>query len=83
MSRVRGATLARVTYADGLDPEELAFQRLYGPVPADCAELMAGADLAAALPLLPPHRRDWLRDMVAHLHPGHAWLPRLAEDSAE
>jgi hypothetical protein len=33
-------------YAEGLDPEELAFQQLYGPVlpstPADCAELMDG-----------------------------------------
>ena len=36
----------RPWYADGLDPEELAFQRLYGPwkvsTPADAQELMHG-----------------------------------------
>ena len=38
----------RTWYADGLDPEELAFQRLYGPwkvsTPADAQELMDGYD---------------------------------------
>ena len=38
----------RPWYADGLDPEELAFQRLYGPwkvsTPADAQELMHGYD---------------------------------------
>lgn len=37
-----------MTYAEGLDAEELAFQRLHGPwllsTPADCAELLTGFD---------------------------------------
>lgn len=37
------------------------------------------ADLAAALPLLPPDRLGWLHDMVGHLHPDHPWLPRLRD----
>jgi hypothetical protein len=57
-----------------------AFQRLYGPVlpstPVDCAELMQG-DLTVTLPMLDDRRRTWLRDMVAHLHPGHSWLERI------
>jgi hypothetical protein len=35
------------------------------------------ADLDAALPLLEPGRRGWLRDTVARLHPGHRWLDRI------
>ena len=35
------------------------------------------ADLAATLPLLSDGQRSWLAGMVAHLHPGHAWLDRL------
>lgn len=34
-------------------------------------------DLAAALPLLADDRREWLRDAVRRLHPGHAWLELL------
>jgi hypothetical protein len=34
-------------------------------------------DLATTLPMLDDRRRTWLRDMVAHLHPGHHWLDRL------
>ena len=32
------------------------------------------ADLAATLPLLDDGQRDWLRDTIARLHPGHRWL---------
>jgi hypothetical protein len=34
-------------------------------------------DLAVTLPLLSSGRRAWLRDMVAHLHPGHHWLEQI------
>ncbi|MFY0406128.1 nucleotidyltransferase domain-containing protein [Solicola sp. PLA-1-18] len=36
------------------------------------------ADLAAALPLLDDLARTWLADTLAHLHPGHRWLPDVA-----
>ncbi len=32
------------------------------------------ADLATALPLLTPADRDWLRDALRRVHPGHQWL---------
>ncbi len=35
------------------------------------------ADLLAALPLLDPDARAWLRDMVRRLHPQHRWLALL------
>jgi hypothetical protein len=35
-------------------------------------------DLARCLPLLSPDARSWLRDSVARVYPGHAWLDRLA-----
>jgi hypothetical protein len=31
-------------------------------------------DLERAWPLLDERQRDWLRDAVARVHPGHAWL---------
>lgn len=34
-------------------------------------------DLTAVLPLLAPSRRALLRDWIALIHPGHAWLARL------
>lgn len=34
-------------------------------------------DLAAALPLLSPRRRGWLRAGIERVHPGHPWLDRL------
>jgi Aminoglycoside-2''-adenylyltransferase len=39
------------------------------------------ADLDAALPMLEPERRRWLRDALARVHPGHRWLS-LIETSA-
>jgi len=35
------------------------------------------ADFAAIVPLLDEHQRAWLRDTLAQVHPGHAWLERL------
>jgi hypothetical protein len=35
------------------------------------------ADFAAAAPELPEPRRRWLRDAIAHVHPGNPWLTRL------
>jgi hypothetical protein len=35
------------------------------------------ADFAAALPLLDAARRDWLRDALELVHPGHRWLGDL------
>jgi len=34
-------------------------------------------DLAAALPRLDAERRQWLRDALLRVHPGHAWLAEL------
>lgn len=34
-------------------------------------------DLAAALPLLSPRQRGWLRAGIERVHPGHPWLDRL------
>ena len=36
------------------------------------------ADLDDALALLPPSRRTLLRDWIALVHPGHAWLERIS-----
>jgi hypothetical protein len=35
------------------------------------------ADFEATLPLLRPAAVEWLRDMLARVHPGHAWLGAL------
>lgn len=35
------------------------------------------ADLSTILPRLDDHQRTWLRDTLAQVHPGHAWLERL------
>jgi hypothetical protein len=35
-------------------------------------------DLDRAWPLMDDRARAWLREKVALLHPGHAWLPRLS-----
>ncbi|MGN6330478.1 MAG: nucleotidyltransferase domain-containing protein [Motilibacteraceae bacterium] len=35
-------------------------------------------DLAAVLPLLSPAQRSWLATSLRQVHPGHAWLERLA-----
>jgi hypothetical protein len=35
------------------------------------------ADFAAALPLLSPDARGWLRQMLERVHPGHAWIGAL------
>jgi len=35
-------------------------------------------DLAAALPHLGAERRDWLREALELVHPGHRWLGELA-----
>ena len=34
-------------------------------------------DLEGVLPLLDPSARRWLRDALARVHPGHAWLRRI------
>ena len=34
-------------------------------------------DFAAVLPSLGRHRREWLAEALATVHPGHAWLPDL------
>lgn len=34
-------------------------------------------DLAAVLPLLSQAKRDWLADMIHHLHPDHTWLQQI------
>jgi Aminoglycoside-2''-adenylyltransferase len=34
-------------------------------------------DFEATVPLLDAARRDWLRDALARVHPGHAWLDAL------
>ena len=36
------------------------------------------ADLDATWPLLSGARREWLRESIARLYPGHAWLPMLS-----
>jgi hypothetical protein len=40
------------------------------------------ADFAAALPALDGARREWLRDALERVHPGHAWLGELASAGA-
>lgn len=35
------------------------------------------ADFAAALPMLAAGQRDWLREMLARVHPGHHWIGAL------
>ena len=35
------------------------------------------ADFVAIVRLLGEHQRAWLRDTLAQVHPGHAWLERL------
>ncbi len=35
------------------------------------------ADLARALPLMEPWSREWLRDALGRVHPGHRWLERI------
>jgi hypothetical protein len=35
------------------------------------------ADLAACLPRLSPHARNWLAEALQRVHPGHAWLEKL------
>ncbi|QNN52024.1 hypothetical protein [Nocardioides mesophilus] len=37
-------------------------------------------DLANTWPLLPPERRAWLRDAVAHRYPDHPWTERLRSE---
>jgi len=36
------------------------------------------ADFAASLPLLTPEQRAWLAGALRAIHPGHIWLPPLA-----
>jgi aminoglycoside-2''-adenylyltransferase len=40
------------------------------------------ADFEAALPRLDARRRDWLRDALEQVHPGHEWLARLEKVAA-
>lgn len=37
------------------------------------------ADFAAVLPLLELPQREWLSDALTLVHPGHRWLPALAQ----
>jgi hypothetical protein len=41
--------------------------------PATFTARMPGADLATARPRMSAAQRDWLRDAVARVHPGHDW----------
>jgi hypothetical protein len=43
-----------------------------------CAEPKNEADFGAALPLLDADAVDWLAGALARVHPGHAWIGRLA-----
>jgi hypothetical protein len=40
------------------------------------------ADFADTLPRLDRGRREWLRDALERVHPGHAWLGELASGTA-
>jgi len=40
------------------------------------------ADFAAALPRLDAGRREWLRDALERVHPGHEWLAELERVAA-
>jgi hypothetical protein len=39
-------------------------------------------DLARSLPLLGDRQRTWLRDSIATIHPGHAWLDLIGTGKA-
>jgi hypothetical protein len=38
---------------------------------------MGQIGLPAVAPLLSKHQRTWLRETLAQVHPGHAWLDQL------
>jgi hypothetical protein len=69
------------TSADGipyLAPEvQLLYKARPAPRPKD------EADFAAALPLLPPERRAWLRDALDVCAPAHPWRRRLVMAAAD
>lgn len=70
--------LAEVTWVadDGIRymrPEVVLLHKAVWARPKD------DADLAVAWPLLGDAERTWLRDEVARLYPGHAWLERMGE----
>jgi Aminoglycoside-2''-adenylyltransferase len=46
------------------------------------AEAKTQADFEAALPRLAAERREWLRDALERVHPGHEWLDRLERAAA-
>ena len=62
------------TNADGipyLAPEIQLFYKAKSPRPKD------EADFAAALPVLEPAQRQWLRDVMTMAYGSHPWLDRL------
>lgn len=68
--------LDSATWVDGggiryINPEILLLFKARQAWPRD------EADFAAIVPLLDEHQRAWLRDTLAQVHPGHAWLERL------
>jgi hypothetical protein len=74
-AQIRGsiATLGLVT-RDGipyLAPEIQLFYKARGLRPKD------EVDFARILPALDGKRREWLRESLALVHPGHAWLTQL------
>ena len=54
-----------------LRPELVLFMK------ARFARASGERDFATILPMLEPERRDWLREAIALLYPGHRWLDRL------
>lgn len=64
------------TWVDGegiryIDPEILLLFKARQARPKD------EADFGAIEPRLDEGQRTWLRDTLAQVHPGHAWLARL------
>jgi hypothetical protein len=60
--------------ADGtryLRPELVLFMKARSP------RASGERDFATILPMLDPERRDWLREAIELVHPGHRWLDRL------
>jgi len=67
------STLGSVT-RDGipyLAPEIQLFYKARGQRPKD------EVDFARTLPALDGKRREWLRESLALIHPGHTWLAQL------
>ncbi|WP_340644061.1 hypothetical protein [Phenylobacterium sp.] len=64
----------------GLSPTGVPYLKPQGALLYKAAKLRPKdeADFALFAPLLEAGARAWLREVIARLYPGHAWLPRLA-----